>query len=42
MQCKAEVSPELFYHGENNFPCSAQSGGICLNNVEKTKKVKAE
>lgn len=39
MQCKAEVSTELFCHEENKFPCSAQSCGIIyLNKVKKTKK----
>lgn len=42
MQYKAEVNPELFHYGENNFPCSAQSCSIIhLNKVEKTNKIKA-
>lgn len=41
MQRKAEVSTELFYRGENKFPCSAQSCGIIyLNKVKKNKKKK--
>lgn len=41
MQCKAEASAEIFHHGENHFPCSAQSCGIIyLNKVEKAQKIK--